>query len=271
MHFQENDFYTVLTSNTPVPWTSDHNNGEQNRISQFYTALPHQKYFGAKKWEVALIHISYPHTWLNVEGDKHFLEFDSTIDDSTTNDEVKPKRKIILPEAHYDSGEEIIEQINKLLEKNELKSRFIFHEFSNKVTVATKNNERLKLSPLLSSTLGLYPNWNYEHNTRHGEEGYAYPGVNSVDLDLTTHNLFVYSDIIEQTILGGHYHPLLAIIPTRNADYNSYVTERFTTPQYIPLNTNILNGIKITIKDDQDELIRFNAGRVLLSLHFRKK
>ena len=269
MHFQENDFYVVLTSNTPAPWSPDKSKENTNLISRFYTPLPHQKYFGTNQWEVALTCISYPHTWLNVEGEKYFIEFGSV-------DDTEQKIKIIIPEAHYDSGIEIVDQINFLIKNNGKKSSFIFNRFSNKTSIAVRNHETLKISKLLGSTLGIEIPGNgvLEHSSRHTDVGLKeiiFRGTNSVDLDLKTHNLFVYSDIVQQTILGGSYHPLLAIIPTKNGNYNSYVTERFPTPQYIPLNTNILSGIKISIKDDQDELIQFTAGRTLLNLHFRKK
>ena len=62
-------------------------------------------------------------------------------------------------------------------------------------------------------------------------------------------NLYIYSDIVSET----------------------YVTESFEQLRYMPLARNFIEQIEIRLVDESGENIRFEWGKVLITVHFRRK
>ena len=95
-------------------------------------------------------------------------------------------------------------------------------------------------------------------------------GKNAIDLNLTRHNLFVYSDdLVTHSLIGDGYYPLLGIIPTNDDNFSHYVVHTFPDPSYFKVQNNQLTKIRISIKDDSANHIKFLSGRTVLFLHFR--
>ena len=96
-------------------------------------------------------------------------------------------------------------------------------------------------------------------------------GINAIDLNLTHHNLFIYSeDLVSSSLIGGAYYPLLGIIPTNEENFSQYVVHTFPEPAYFKVQSNQLSKIHISIKDDSGSHIKFLSGRTVLFLHFRQ-
>ena len=94
--------------------------------------------------------------------------------------------------------------------------------------------------------------------------------TNTIDLNLTTHNLYIYSNIVSEMIVGDVYAQLLKIVNTRNGAYGENVFIRYENPDYVKLNSNYIKNIRINIKDSLGENFKFQSGNVLIKLHFRK-
>ena len=289
------DFYMVLLSNTPSDsdyakiYQQDSNRGQyqkyllesrknkNNLISEFVTQLPHNLYLGEDKWECALCTFSYLHSWYDIEADECFIKITTTTDSDEPNNtgSVSSLTKTIgLESGHYgDNEDDFITKINTELEKENVSSKFDYSKLTNKVTLTTKNKECVEMSPDLASLLG-FSHTTYAHTDFHlsfGLSNKTHIATNMIDFNLKNHNLFIYCDIIENTLLGGYYHPLLAIVPSKKSNFNTYVTNTYIDKHYMTLNSNTLSRIKIRICDDQDKNIKFNGGRTALKLHFRQK
>lgn len=81
---------------------------------------------------------------------------------------------------------------------------------------------------------------------------------------------YIYSDIVHQQYVGDSLVNLLGVIkvPYKQSHHNEFVN-----PTYIPINTDEIEWIRITIKDDSNSLIKFsnNGGKTLIKLHFRPR
>ena len=281
------DFYIVLLSNTPLE-TDGHIPIRDdppiiNKISEFVTQLPHPIYLSGE-YECALCDFSYYHSWNNIQNGEAYIKISYTSDTPLAeidridlyNDHVeyefdKNICKLTLKDGYYNSGTQLMETLNNALEQTSYETKFCFNEITNKLDIKLRSGEKIELSEYLAALLGFKSKRFRFMPQIFSDNVTTFVSDNAIDFNLKTHNMFVYCDILEKTLLGKYYYPLLSIIPTRENDTQTYVNKSFTNRHYIPLNSKTIARIKISIKDDQDELIKFNAGRTLLKLHFRPK
>ena len=80
---------------------------------------------------------------------------------------------------------------------------------------------------------------------------------------------YVYTDIIETQCHGDVVVPVLRTI-TVKGEHGSYVSKNFERPLYVPLNKKIFDTIGINIRDEAGDLVAFQHGKVIITLHFRR-
>ena len=97
----------------------------------------------------------------------------------------------------------------------------------------------------------------------------VYNTVNGVNLNIKTHNIFVYTNIVKEILVGNSYLPLIRTVATREENRGGYVSENFIAPYYLPLSSNYIKHIMMELRDDQGENIKFRGGKVTVMLHFR--
>ena len=85
--------------------------------------------------------------------------------------------------------------------------------------------------------------------------------------------MYVYCNIINYQIVGNTYAPLLRTITiNENSEYyGKYIDQVYTRPHYVPLSVYNIDFIEIDIRDDMGDKIQFEAGKILVKLHFRPK
>ena len=273
----EKEFYVLLPSNTK----SDE--FPNNTISNFSIGLPKQLELGSDSWETSLVSISYPHTWYNIDRSFAYINIKETIVSTlVNNDPIINKQKLPFSPGYYNSGKEIVEKLNTTLKDHSYRSKFTYDDQSNKVSVLISlkpdKEESIVLPKDLASILGFhtrYLNTSYPIfpviNPNDPEEGTfdKIDATSCVDLNIKTHNLFIYTNIVKDTLVGNYFVPLLRTVPTREKNRNTYVSVSFTNPYYLPLVSNYIKQITIDIKDDQGENIKFQSGKVTAKLHFR--
>jgi len=196
---------------------------------------------------------------------------------------------VVIASGNYRNIHFLLSEINHQLESSYYIvhpiTRFSYNSNSKKISLIFGNDVTyLKFNERLAEILGLS---NDAVNTYFGksqnertnsivsllerpEMKRRHEGVNGVDLNLTRHNLFIYSkDLIEPSLVGGEYVPLLGIIPTNDDNFSRYVVYTFREPAYYKIQNNQLTKIHISIKDDTGKQIKFLSGRSVLVLHFR--
>jgi hypothetical protein len=98
---------------------------------------------------------------------------------------------------------------------------------------------------------------------------WSYASQTEVDVNRGTHTIFVYCDVVQDSIVGDVKAPLLRSV-IANARYGEDKREVFSKPMYMPLRTNQFDTIRISIKDESGRPIKFNYGNSCVTLHFRR-
>ena len=77
----------------------------------------------------------------------------------------------------------------------------------------------------------------------------------------------VHTDIIKSQYLGDVI-PVLRPV-TVKGEHGSKISKNFERPHYVPLNKKIFDMISINIRDEAGDLVAFEHGKVIITLHFR--
>jgi len=257
-------FYVTLQSNTKNPGnTPDH----------FIVHLPGELDLSESEYSVAISEISYPLSFKNVG-------VTSNIDDRKIFIKKIDKRcEILVPASFYSSVEDLIAQLNSSIWRTllddawfdsvsdaKLQIYFTYNAILNRISLSfrTPNMYEVKIGSELAYLLGF---------SQFQVLG-AKPTTEAKFLS-TLHNishLYVYSNIVTESIVGNAYCPLLRVISVPvNQKYGTQITDTFNRLQYHSLNSNRLTEIEILIKDGSGSSIRFEFGITVLTLEFRRK
>jgi len=78
--------------------------------------------------------------------------------------------------------------------------------------------------------------------------------------------LYLYSDICEDSIVDGEYHPLLRRLIN---DHVGYWAEIYELPNYVPVKRSEITDIEFYIKDEAGNYASLLTNPVSITLHFR--
>jgi len=223
-----------------------------NTLAEYRVQLP-QSIKLVDEWEVAITEIQYPHTWNNVHTASKWNRF-----------YVKKGVAVegySIPPGHYPSIENIIATMNALIQKSIYKNEawFSFEKLNRKITIHLQNNVEAFFSDV-GILLGFGNGTLYSKTTTAERE---------VDLDHGFHNLYVYCDIVESQWVGNAQVPLLRIVPVEGED-GQRVSKTFMSPQYLPVSRKEFESIEVNIRRDSGEIVPFETGRLLVTLHLRR-
>ena len=260
------DFYITLPSNTVG----------DNLSSDFRVHLPDTVHLNGE-WEVGLAEIMYVKSWNNLTQTGIQLGFELS---NGVNVWMR------VPNGHYDSVEHLIQAIHNTVKEysDEHKTPFKgekeepYHALVAKlpqsirfgydnilkcvvIKMNTKYVHEVKIYGALQYMLGFSINFLYGST-----EIASYP----VDIRGGIDALYVYCDLVENTVVGNIRAPLLRAVPVRGT-YGDVVDEIYQALHYMPLLKKEFNSVEITIKDDQNRLIPFAYGKTIVKLHFRKR
>ena len=79
---------------------------------------------------------------------------------------------------------------------------------------------------------------------------------------------YVYTDIIKSQYHGDVVVPVIGTV-TVKGEHGSYVSKNFERAHYVPLDKKIFDIISINIRDEAGDLVAFEHGKVIVTLHFR--
>ena len=92
---------------------------------------------------------------------------------------------------------------------------------------------------------------------------------NPVNVNLGYDILYVYTNCIEQQLVGDVQAQLLRSICIENNNTHTMQTISFESPHYIPVARRNFNIIEIDIRDESGEKVPFQFGCVVVKLHFQ--
>jgi hypothetical protein len=208
-------------------------------------------------WEIGLAEIQYPHSLYIVKNNVAWLKvyFNKESELQT--------HLVLLPDGYYSSAKRIIKAIEGKMHRTELKNKFhmVFNEINHKIDMKVKKDCQVIISPLLQSMLGfrqaIFPA---------GE--YVSDWVAAIKKGLNS--LYVYCPLVEPRMVGDAQVPLLRIVPVEGRD-GEMISRVFDPIQYCPLLQRRFQTVEIDIRDDTGSLVPFERGRVVVTLHCRKR
>jgi hypothetical protein len=267
-----NHFYVTLPSNT-----ASH---PDNKTNEFTVRLARRIQLDGE-WEVALAEIIYPHTWFNVDGEAdHWVEM-------VMNDDCVVKCQ--MPANQYESPGDLASGITQLVDEELDRQQ---HRYDNQMpevevsddaihsdelgfSVKFDNARRrmvmklakpslvksIKMSGALRHVLG------FEEIKTVAENTVAkYP----VDLKGGFNAMYIYCDILPNLMVGDILAPLLRVVNVEGR-HDEIICKVYNTMHYVPLAKRELDTIQISIKDDAGRPVRFQDGKVVIKLHFRRQ
>jgi hypothetical protein len=160
---------------------------------------------------------------------------------------VKPTREVCL---EYDT----------LSRKVKLKFPIVFHKQIKKVDKSLEI-VNVQFNQPLGGMLGFDPNTVLTETTNADR-------VIDMDAGLTT--LFVYCDLVSDSVVGDTLAPLLRVSQITAKD-GDYVNEIYVKPYYRKLARQSFETVLIYLTDEAGRPIQFQTGRVTVTLHFRRR
>jgi len=279
----ENDYFTVT-----LPSDNFNINFEENTMSNYITEL--KDVIDLKReYEVGVVEMIYPTSIENIPFDVNvhlmysspngvFTLISKTINNGNYNSEEKVLKTIndkmmsITNEDIENSlkdklGKEIkceiknrpeINMINNFIELTHGKIK-VFHKVKSEVNVIYWD-----FDDYLLQMLGFKPN----QLMLSAKIKAKYP----IDIYGSIHTLYIYSNIVKSSYVGGNKAQLLRIVALENPSKNivgSMKCATFNPIMYFPLRQRRFNSIEIQIRDSTGKLINFQSGKVILTLMFR--
>ena len=276
----QNDFYITLCSNVSLV---DH----ENTAANFVTQLPSPIVLDAG-WKVGLSEIHFTNSWCNLRSDCR-IEVRS-VQPGVDENEVF-NSFITLPAGRYDDIEELIDEISSKMKESatnhvEKLPVLNINSFTRRITMeygyTVEGNLLLvkfddDLAQLLGVSDGYLSSFAHQIVTLSDEKisinpstsaGEIYISKRSYDLTGGIQSLFVYSDVVDYSIVGNTRAQLLRMAHIPSSTFGSNCVDRYENPHYFPLSTKEINSIEIHIKDDSNQTVGFEFGKVKLVLHF---
>jgi hypothetical protein len=273
----ESEFYIVLPSNVNCP-----TNTGKNKTSHYKTCLPSPIDVKKEEWEVALVQINYPFSWHNVSLIANEIVFKHY--DKTRNE----KEKIVsFPSNYYKTKEHILHEI-ELIKPNWFRGSFRINERTNKCEIIVSPFTEMSISKPLAALLGFGNRSNFKNSSMDREtilkrrpetvlakdhdeaRTLLFSARHGADMRGSMCNMYIYSNIVENTLLGNIFAPLLRLVAI-DSEHGSYVSKVYNDPHYMKLQTGFIQEIEIKICDELGDLTRFEWGKIVIHLKFKRK
>ena len=263
----------------------------ENTLTQYVTKLP-DRFDLLGEWEVGLSEIQYPISWYNVSKEDVQLEMYHV--DPSFSSNTAAVYDVSPPPGHYDSPEALVKQINSTIASKENKKnliRFSYNEISKKITLHFSSDAKLPTFLIMSKMFAELAGFSFadikpilsEHESEDkrkeevgnwwkikGTANRNITGTNVCDLQRGFYSLFVYCDVVEHVVVGDVKAPLLRTVNITGKE-GLTVNRIFQTVQYVPVQRKQFNTIEIDIRDDTGRPVPFQRGKVIVTLHFRRK
>ena len=233
-------FYVTLISDSSLSFFPD------NKTSQFTTQLPSPINLNGE-WEMALVDFIYPHTWYNVRKDNNLFGFD------LGDGKIQGRR---IPIGCYETVPDLIKGMTLASHKHKID--FSYHPVTKRVTVKTDKKSKVILHQGLAELLGFEP----------GEYSGLQESPFVADPKSSFPVMYVYCDLVEPQIVGDVQAPLLKIVSVEGND-GEIVNAHYSRPFYVPVIRQHFQTIQIDLRLHSGDLVPFERGKVILTLHFR--
>lgn len=240
------EFFVTLPSN------SSFNYFPQNDPSHYKVKLPYPIQLNGK-WEVGLAEISYVRSWPTVSP---AAVFEYLADG-------KKRHSFTISEGYYEDIGTLLNYIyERMSDEGRSNVQITLNPRNNKIVVRLRNNAIVNWKDVqLARILGI-------KDKTHDQP--AQKGQLQISNRLGPSALFIYTDIVSNSIVGDSNVPLLRVVPV-DGEHGEAITRTFDRMHYVPLRMNMFETIEVNISRDSGQLFNFQFGTVILKLHFRPR
>ena len=93
----------------------------------------------------------------------------------------------------------------------------------------------------------------------------------AADVNRGMTGLFIYTNVVDRHLVGDSFVPLLRVVPMHCSESPfENVAVEFSNVQYHEVGNFHGREIEVQVRRDTGKTVNFNAGKVLVVLHFRK-
>ena len=248
---QSDNFYITLISSASL------NYFPTNVIGKFQNQLPYP--LQLKGYEVALVEITYEHSFPNVYAPtSNYVSFSDGINETA---------RVELTEKNYSTSISLINAFKALMKRHAppyvIETRSINHTYI-KSPPANYTGDGIELPPTLHAKLGFTPD-----QPRMFLAG-SPPVASTFKANPKTgcKQMYVYCDAILPRVFGSSVVPLLRTVAV-TSEFGETKTVTFDAPQYLSCHARETETVEISINFLDGVVVPFNGGLVTVTLHFR--
>ena len=229
-----------------------------NKTLNFVTKLSRTLQLDGE-WEVGLAEIVYPHTWYNIRKGKNSVEIYAP-------DKLYLVFKAVeysIQPGYYEKVQDVIDALYKAGLANLSDFVLSYDDTSKRVTVKCGRRVVIKLR----GDMDIARMFGFLNDTtiRASDE----KGFTLALTETGNQYFYVYTDITKSQYHGDVVVPVLRTVTVKE-EHGNYVRKNFERPHYVSLNKKIFDTISINIRDEAGDLVAFEHGKVIITLHFRR-
>lgn len=249
------EFMMVLPSNASAEIFPN------NTVSSYKTKLQRPLPCTEGIWSVGLSEIMYPAKWKTmVDGVVSIKYLEQPGSAKITN--------LKITDGIYDNISMLLNEIESHLAENSPLAEKIFFDYNNiskYITLFVANGVSIRFSQNILNILGFKKRCSEYFTTG------TYNADQAADIMEGFNALYLYTDIVNTTIVGDSEVPLLRVVPLKHSKANqNHIFQSFQHIQYQPVITSQTDVIEINIRRDNGIFVPFNSGKVIITLHFKK-
>lgn len=256
------DFYLTLPSNT----------GQNTNPASFRITLP-RKIQLTGEWEVALSELIYPHSWYNIRAPDNifYVLFKSDQEGIAPLPQSDITLRCSIPEGYYSNVNDLLKTMEARIKQQHpwvpdpLPVKFTYDTILNRVQI-----------DLVEPAIDIQPSKALTYMLGYGVDDFEdisdEPGMapHPPDMRAGVVSLYIYTDLVEHTIVGDTVAPLLRAVAIQS-NFGDIVDKVFQVSHYIPVLKKDFDTVEIEIKTDQNRLLEIQFGKTIVKLHFRRR
>ena len=281
-------FYVTLPSNSSQQFY-----GKQP-LAHYRTRLAKTLHLNVSEWEVGIAEIIYPISWNNI--------VNATFKVRKLENSKWRWNKGRIPDGNYEDVRKVIQtlqnEINEILGDQKSNIHLSYNKSTRRVKVFLNENYGIILSNSLAQPLGFgdtenkcqlsnikyvtsspFSSSSFKKDDFQNEDcesetititGDTITSTFIADVNRTLRTLYVHCNIVESQLVGDQCVPLLRTIAVKG-QVDDVIADSFSNIHYMGVERSTFQEIEIHITDDTGKTIRFQQGRVVVKLHFKRK
>ena len=248
-----------------------------NTMSSFRVKLAHTLKLDRSQHVLGLSSIEWPHTFNNINHPD--LKLEVQVREGVWETPIKFR----IEEGYYEDVDEVVSALNEQLIRLQLPNRdhrhilngkahawFTFERHSGRVSFIESEDSparfRLGMHWQLFCKLGFALEKSATPRVKSGDYGDF-----AADLNAGINAMYIYCDAVDDVrMVGEIMSPLLRIIPVQG---NNNEVRHFEPKhiEYLPLRHDDVREIKVELRNDLGELVKFRSGKAVITLHIKKR